>query len=120
MAVVDAPMVARELAEHRLRRIDNHELTASHGYWFVEPRNIITRIKTTVSEPALGDFNIEHESTNQQQFGDASRTETGASSVSTTGAGGSGRETKYTPAPTAPSRKSPRYPARIGPRSGAP
>lgn len=38
VAVVDAPMVARELAEQRLRRIDNHELTASHGYWFVEPR----------------------------------------------------------------------------------
>ena len=28
-----------------------------------------TRIKTTVSEHALGDFNIEHESTNQQTFG---------------------------------------------------
>ncbi len=38
VAVVDAPMVARELAEQRLRRLDNHELTASHGYWFVEPR----------------------------------------------------------------------------------
>jgi len=31
--------------------------------------NQITRIKTTVSEPALGDFNIEHESTNQMAFG---------------------------------------------------
>ena len=30
----------------------------------INSRNIITRIKTTVSEPALGDFNIEHESTN--------------------------------------------------------
>jgi glyoxylase-like metal-dependent hydrolase (beta-lactamase superfamily II) len=29
----------------------------------INSRNIITRIKTTVSEPALGDFNIEHEST---------------------------------------------------------
>ena len=38
VAVVDAPMVERELAEQRLRRMDNHELTASHGYWFVEPR----------------------------------------------------------------------------------
>ncbi len=38
VAVVDAPMVARELAEQRLRRIGNHELTARHGYWFVEPR----------------------------------------------------------------------------------
>jgi glyoxylase-like metal-dependent hydrolase (beta-lactamase superfamily II) len=33
-------------------------------------RNVITRIKTTVSEPALGDFNIEHESTNFVAFGD--------------------------------------------------
>lgn len=38
VAVVDAPMVERELADQRLRRIDPHELTASHGYWFVEPR----------------------------------------------------------------------------------
>ncbi len=38
VAVVDAPMVERELAEQRLRRLDQHELTASHGYWFVEPR----------------------------------------------------------------------------------
>ena len=30
----------------------------------INSRNVITRIKTTVSEPALGDFNIEHESTN--------------------------------------------------------
>jgi glyoxylase-like metal-dependent hydrolase (beta-lactamase superfamily II) len=30
----------------------------------INSRNIITRIKTTVNEPALGDFNIEHESTN--------------------------------------------------------
>ena len=38
IAVVDAPMVERDLAEHRLRRLDAHELTGSHGYWFVEPR----------------------------------------------------------------------------------
>lgn len=38
VAVVDAPMVERELAEQRLRRIDQHELTSSYGYWFVEPR----------------------------------------------------------------------------------
>ena len=38
VAVVDAPMVERDLAEQRLRRLDNHELTGSHGYWFVEPR----------------------------------------------------------------------------------
>jgi LysR family transcriptional regulator, glycine cleavage system transcriptional activator len=38
VAVVDAPMVERELAEHRLRRLDGHELTGSYGYWFVEPR----------------------------------------------------------------------------------
>jgi len=38
LAVVDAPMVARELSDNRLRRLDGHELTASHGYWFVEPR----------------------------------------------------------------------------------
>jgi glyoxylase-like metal-dependent hydrolase (beta-lactamase superfamily II) len=31
--------------------------------------NLITRIKATVSEPALGDFNIEHESTNHMTFG---------------------------------------------------
>jgi glyoxylase-like metal-dependent hydrolase (beta-lactamase superfamily II) len=30
----------------------------------INSRNVITRIKTTVNEPALGDFNIEHESTN--------------------------------------------------------
>jgi glyoxylase-like metal-dependent hydrolase (beta-lactamase superfamily II) len=29
----------------------------------INSQNIITRIKTTVNEPALGDFNIEHEST---------------------------------------------------------
>jgi len=39
VAVVDAPMVEREIAEQRLRRLDNHELTASLGYWFVEPRD---------------------------------------------------------------------------------
>ena len=39
IAVVDAPMVERDLAEHRLRRLDSHELTGSHGYWFVEPRD---------------------------------------------------------------------------------
>lgn len=38
VAVVDAPMVERELAEQRLRRLDSHELTGAHGYWFVEPR----------------------------------------------------------------------------------
>ena len=38
VAVVDAPMVERDLAEQRLRRLDTHELTGSHGYWFVEPR----------------------------------------------------------------------------------
>ena len=36
VAVVDAPMVERDLAEQRLRRFDAHELTGSHGYWFVE------------------------------------------------------------------------------------
>ncbi|MBI2187704.1 MAG: MBL fold metallo-hydrolase [Acidobacteria bacterium] len=30
----------------------------------INSQNIITRIKTTVNEPVLGDFNIEHESTN--------------------------------------------------------
>ena len=35
----------------------------------INSQNQITRIKTTVSEPALGDFNIEHESTNQAAFG---------------------------------------------------
>ena len=30
----------------------------------INSRNIITRIKTTVNDPTLGDFNIEHESTN--------------------------------------------------------
>ena len=33
------------------------------------PQNQIQRIKTTVNENAMGDFNIEHESTNQQSFG---------------------------------------------------
>jgi glyoxylase-like metal-dependent hydrolase (beta-lactamase superfamily II) len=36
----------------------------------INPRNQIQRIKTTVNEPALGDFNIEHESTEQTAFGD--------------------------------------------------
>jgi len=35
----------------------------------INSQNQITRIKTTVGEPALGDFNIEHESTNQISFG---------------------------------------------------
>jgi glyoxylase-like metal-dependent hydrolase (beta-lactamase superfamily II) len=35
----------------------------------INSQNQITRIKTTVNEPALGDFNIEHESTNQLAFG---------------------------------------------------
>ncbi len=35
----------------------------------INARNQIQRIKTTVSEPALGDFNIEHESTEQMTFG---------------------------------------------------
>ncbi len=35
----------------------------------INSQNQITRIKTTVNEPALGDFNIEHESTNQRTFG---------------------------------------------------
>ena len=38
VAVVDAPMVERDLHEHRLRRLDEHELTGPQGYWFVEPR----------------------------------------------------------------------------------
>jgi glyoxylase-like metal-dependent hydrolase (beta-lactamase superfamily II) len=35
----------------------------------INSQNLITRIKTTIGEPALGDFNIEHESTNQMAFG---------------------------------------------------
>jgi glyoxylase-like metal-dependent hydrolase (beta-lactamase superfamily II) len=35
----------------------------------INKRNQIQRIHTMVSEPALGDFNYEHESTNQQTFG---------------------------------------------------
>jgi glyoxylase-like metal-dependent hydrolase (beta-lactamase superfamily II) len=35
----------------------------------INSQNQITRIKTTVDEPALGDFNIEHESTDQRTFG---------------------------------------------------
>jgi LysR family glycine cleavage system transcriptional activator len=38
VAVVDAPMVERDLREHRLRRLDGHELTGPQGYWFVAPR----------------------------------------------------------------------------------
>ena len=34
----------------------------------INPQNQIQRIKTTVNENALGDFNIEHESTDQQTF----------------------------------------------------
>jgi len=36
----------------------------------INSQNLITRIKTTVNEPSLGDFNIEHESTNFMTFGD--------------------------------------------------
>ena len=36
----------------------------------INKQNQIQRIHTMVSEPALGDFNYEHESTNQQTFGD--------------------------------------------------
>ncbi len=35
----------------------------------INTQNQIQRIKTTVNIPALGDFNIEHESTNQMTFG---------------------------------------------------
>jgi len=35
----------------------------------INKQNQIQRIHTMVSEPALGDFNYEHESTNQQSFG---------------------------------------------------
>ncbi|HXW04377.1 MAG TPA: MBL fold metallo-hydrolase [Vicinamibacterales bacterium] len=35
----------------------------------IDSRHRITRIKTTVNEPALGDFNIEHESTDERMFG---------------------------------------------------
>lgn len=35
----------------------------------INSRNQIQRIKTTVNEPSLGDFNIEHESTDQMTFG---------------------------------------------------
>ena len=38
VAVVDAPMVERDLRDNRLRRLDEHELTGPQGYWFVEPR----------------------------------------------------------------------------------
>jgi len=37
VAVVDAPMAERELAEQRLRRLDAHALSGPYGYWFVEP-----------------------------------------------------------------------------------
>ncbi|MCM3878865.1 MAG: MBL fold metallo-hydrolase [Vicinamibacterales bacterium] len=36
----------------------------------INKQNQIQRIHTMVAEPALGDFNYEHESTNQQTFGD--------------------------------------------------
>ena len=39
VAVVDAPMVERDLRERRLRRLDDHELIGPQGYWFVEPRD---------------------------------------------------------------------------------
>lgn len=43
VAVVDAPMVERDLAERRLQRIGSHELTGPYGYWFVEPRDQMVR-----------------------------------------------------------------------------
>ncbi|MBU3738518.1 MAG: LysR family transcriptional regulator [Rhodoferax sp.] len=39
VAVVDAPMVERDLLEQRLRRLDGHELIGPQGYWFVEARD---------------------------------------------------------------------------------
>jgi len=36
----------------------------------INPQNQIQRLHVMVSSPVLGDFNIEHESTNQQQWGD--------------------------------------------------
>jgi glyoxylase-like metal-dependent hydrolase (beta-lactamase superfamily II) len=36
----------------------------------INSQNQIQRIKTTVNVPALGDFNVEHESTNQQTYGE--------------------------------------------------
>ena len=43
VAVVDAPMIERDLAEHRLRRLDAHTLTGTHAYWFVEPGDSVKR-----------------------------------------------------------------------------
>ena len=43
VAVVDAPMIERDLQEHRLRRLDAHMLTGTHGYWFVEPGDSVKR-----------------------------------------------------------------------------
>jgi glyoxylase-like metal-dependent hydrolase (beta-lactamase superfamily II) len=37
----------------------------------INSQNQIQRLKTTISQPALGDFNIEHESTNQIDIGGA-------------------------------------------------
>ncbi len=39
IAVVDAPMAERDLAEQRLQRLGTHEITGPWGYWFVEPGN---------------------------------------------------------------------------------
>ena len=38
VAVVDAPMVERDLRENRLRQLDEHQLIGPQGYWFVAPR----------------------------------------------------------------------------------
>lgn len=37
VAVVDAAMVQAELSDHKLRRLDAHELVGHFGYWFVNP-----------------------------------------------------------------------------------
>jgi hypothetical protein len=60
----DGPTTAPERVHVVSITVGRHRIDAT-----INGRNQIQRIHTMVSEPALGDFNYEHESTNQQTFG---------------------------------------------------
>jgi glyoxylase-like metal-dependent hydrolase (beta-lactamase superfamily II) len=61
----DGPTTTPEKVHVVSITVGRHRIDAT-----INSRNQIQRIHTMVSEPALGDFNYEHESTNQQTFAD--------------------------------------------------
>jgi glyoxylase-like metal-dependent hydrolase (beta-lactamase superfamily II) len=60
----DGPTTVPEKVHVVSITVGKHRIDAT-----INSRNQIQRVHTMVSEPALGDFNYEHESTNQQTFG---------------------------------------------------